>query len=172
MSTCPRCGRENAAGASFCIGCGAALAGDGGAAAPERYAGFWLRVIAAFLDGILTSFVSFVLGFVIGFAGAFAAPGADNSVQTLAGLVGGLFGIVYYVWMEGSSRQATLGKIAVGIRVTDLDGGRIGYGRALGRNLLKILSALILGIGYLMAAFTARKQGLHDMLAGTLVVKR
>jgi uncharacterized RDD family membrane protein YckC len=61
--------------------------------------------------------------------------------------------------------------MALGIRVTDLDGNRIGFGKATGRYFAKILSALILGIGFLMVAFTERKQGLHDMLAGTLVVR-
>jgi uncharacterized RDD family membrane protein YckC len=61
--------------------------------------------------------------------------------------------------------------MALGIRVTDLDGGRISFGRATGRYFGKILSGLILGIGFLMAAFTERKQALHDLLAGTLVVR-
>lgn len=73
--------------------------------------------------------------------------------------------------MESSAKQATLGKMALGIVVTDLEGARIGFGRATGRYFAKILSGLILGIGFLMAAFTERKQGLHDIIAGTLVVK-
>ena len=68
--------------------------------------------------------------------------------------------------MEGSSHQATVGKIALGIQVTDLAGDRLSFGRALGRNLAKLISAIIL------AAFTERKQALHDMIAGALVVKR
>jgi uncharacterized RDD family membrane protein YckC len=78
---------------------------------------------------------------------------------------------LYSALMERSSKQATLGKMALGIRVTDLDGNRIGFGKATGRYFAKILSALILGIGFLMVAFTQRKQGLHDMLAGTLVMR-
>jgi uncharacterized RDD family membrane protein YckC len=73
--------------------------------------------------------------------------------------------------MESSAKQATVGKMALGIIVTDLEGRRLGFGRATGRYFAKILSALILGIGFLMAAFTERKQGLHDMVASTLVVK-
>ena len=71
-----------------------------------------------------------------------------------------------------SAKQATLGKMAVGIYVTNERGERIGFGRATARYVASILSALILGIGYLMVAFTDRKQGLHDMIAGTLVFKR
>ena len=67
--------------------------------------------------------------------------------------------------------QGTLGKKALGMIVTDLDGGRIGFGRATGRYFAKILSALILGIGFIMVAFTQRKQGLHDLIASTLVYK-
>ena len=74
--------------------------------------------------------------------------------------------------MESSSNQATVGKMALGIQVTDLEGNRISFGKALGRNLAKIISALIFYIGFIMAAFTAKKQALHDMIAGTLVVKK
>jgi len=74
--------------------------------------------------------------------------------------------------LESSARQATLGKMAVGIVVTDERGARISFGRATGRFFAKFLSMLILYVGYLMAAFTEKKQGLHDVLAGTLVVRR
>ena len=73
--------------------------------------------------------------------------------------------------MESSRRQATLGKMALGIRVTDLDGRRVSFARASGRWFGKILSSLIFGIGYLMVAFTEKKQGLHDMIAGTRVMR-
>lgn len=79
---------------------------------------------------------------------------------------------LYFALMESSGRQATLGKMALGIVVTDLNGDKIGFGRATGRYFAKILSGLILFIGFIMVAFTQKKQGLHDMIAGTLVVKR
>ena len=72
--------------------------------------------------------------------------------------------------MESSSKQATLGKMVLGIVVTDAGGNRISFGRALGRNLAKIISDIILFIGHFMVAFTEKKQGLHDLIAGTLVV--
>jgi uncharacterized RDD family membrane protein YckC len=78
---------------------------------------------------------------------------------------------IYEAWMTSSDRQATVGKMAVGLKVTDLNGQRISFARATGRHFAKILSAMVLFIGYIMAAFTERKQGLHDILAGTLVVK-
>jgi uncharacterized RDD family membrane protein YckC len=129
-----------------------------------EYAGFWRRVAAALIDGILVAVVSWIVTAILSAAG-------DDS-----GLIGGLITLVgayaYYAGMESSSYQATVGKIALGIQVTDLNGNRISFWRALGRNLAEILSALILLIGYIMVAFTAKKQGLHDMIAGTLVVMK
>lgn len=81
-------------------------------------------------------------------------------------------GWLYAAGMESSSYQATLGKMALGLKVTDLRCNRISFARATGRHFAKWLSALILMIGFIMVAFTERKQGLHDMLAGTLVVKK
>ena len=78
---------------------------------------------------------------------------------------------LYFALLESSSMQGTLGKKALGMIVTDLSGNRIGFGRATGRYFGKILSAIILGIGFIMVAFTERKQGLHDLLANTLVYK-
>jgi len=78
---------------------------------------------------------------------------------------------LYYALCESSSWQGTVGKKVVGLRVTDLNGNRISFGKATGRHFGKIVSALILGIGFIMIAFTEQKQGLHDILAGTLVLK-
>jgi uncharacterized RDD family membrane protein YckC len=74
--------------------------------------------------------------------------------------------------MESSKYQASVGKLALGLILVDLDGNRIDFSKALLRNIGKIVSAFILGIGYLMAAFTDKKQALHDMIASTLVVKK
>ena len=79
---------------------------------------------------------------------------------------------LYYALMESSPKQGTLGKMAIGLKVTDLSGNRISFGRATGRYFGRILSGLILDIGFLMIVFTAKKQGLHDIIAGTLVVKK
>ena len=78
---------------------------------------------------------------------------------------------LYFSLMESSPRGATVGKMVVGLRVVDEQGQRISFLRATGRFFAKIISALILLIGYLMVAFTDRKRGLHDIMAGTLVVK-
>jgi uncharacterized RDD family membrane protein YckC len=79
---------------------------------------------------------------------------------------------LYFALMESSSKQASLGKMALGIIVTDIEGKRISFGKASGRYFGRILSAIIIYIGYLMIAFTEKKQGLHDMLANTLVVNK
>jgi uncharacterized RDD family membrane protein YckC len=104
-----------------------------------------------------------------------AAPeevgGAMIAGWGMAMVLGWLLSWFYFAFMESSSRQATLGKMAIGVRVTDLDGRPVSFARATGRYFAKILSNLTLGIGHLMVAFTERKQGLHDMVAGTLVVR-
>ena len=130
------------------------------------YAGFWRRFAAWFLDGLLLSLVT--LPFTLQFGGDAAAQAGRASA---AGTISTVVGWLYYALMESSAKQATVGKMALGIIVTDLEGRKIGFGRATGRYFAKILSALILGIGFLMAGFTERKQALHDMVASTLVVK-
>lgn len=140
----------------------------------ENYAGFWLRVVAYIIDAIIVGIVGFVIGMIFG-VGA-VSTGTDISDPTgggnmLLNLISIAIGVAYFAGMESSSWQATVGKKALGLVVTDLSGQRISLGRAIGRYFGKILSALILLIGFIMVAFTERKQGLHDMLAGTLVLK-
>jgi uncharacterized RDD family membrane protein YckC len=130
------------------------------------YAGFWRRVGAAIIDGIILGIAGTIIGLPFG-----RVDPADPT-SNIASFIGFVVGVVYYVFMESSSRQATLGKMALGLKVTDLQGVRISPGTALVRYLAKFLSAIILLIGFLMVAFTARKQGLHDIIAKTLVVKQ
>jgi uncharacterized RDD family membrane protein YckC len=87
---------------------------------------------------------------------------------------GGTFvaGWLYFAVLESSTLQATPGKMALGLYVAGVDGRRIGFGKASGRFFGKILSSLLLGIGYVVAAFSQRKQALHDMMAGCLVLRR
>ena len=126
------------------------------------YAGFWLRLIALIIDGIILGIAGGIINSFV-----YSLLGSGNIVIVVSYA---LF-FLYHAYMESSSWQATLGKRALSLKVTDESGGRISFGRACGRTAGKILSGLILGIGYLMAAFTKRKQGLHDILAHTLVVK-
>lgn len=136
-----------------------------------QYAGFWKRFLAFIIDTILITLAATLMGFVLGIVMAITAPLDELGVaEKMANLLGLLLGWLYFAGMESSGYQATVGKLALGIKVTDMDGNRIGPGRASGRYFAKILSSLILLIGYLMVAFSAKKQGLHDMLAGCLVV--
>jgi uncharacterized RDD family membrane protein YckC len=80
---------------------------------------------------------------------------------------------LYFAKMESSEKQATIGKKAMGIYVTDVNGQRLTFGRATGRFFAKIISSMVpLYIGFIMAGFTQKKQALHDMIAGTLVWHR
>jgi len=139
------------------------------------YGGFWIRVVAAIVDGVLVRVVVTPIGAVFGLSGL--ALGGFGHGFRLMHLMGGgaifllvLFGSwLYEALMESSSYQATLGKMIFGMKVTDLYGSRISFARATGRHFSKILSGMILGIGFMMVGLTERKQGLHDLLAGTLV---
>ena len=135
------------------------------------YAGFWRRFAAWFIDTIILMvgglIISFAFGVVITRGGV-----SGESREVPANILGILVGWLYHALMESSTRQATLGKMALGLMVTDLSGQRISFARATGRHFAKIVSALILFIGFIMAGFTSRKQALHDMLAGCLVIRQ
>ncbi len=145
-----------------------------------QHAGFWLRVVAYLLDALIV-FAGYVVVFVIfGILGAIidsatgssSGRGVGSSIASaLAYAIAVVGGWLYFSLQESSAQQATLGKRAVGIKVTDLEGRRVSFGRATARYFSKILSGLICDIGYVMAGFTARKQGLHDMIASTLVIR-
>lgn len=140
------------------------------------------------MDGIILGVAQWILitpllG-AIGF-GAYKAAQGDLTQSEAIGMVGAVAGTMVVTWlvtiviawlyfalMESSKLQATIGKMVVGAMVTDLEGNRISFGRATGRYFGKILSGIILLIGYIMAGFTEKKQALHDMLAGTLVWKK
>ena len=132
--------------------------GTGAFAPPQpRYGGFWARVLAYILDGVLLVIVQLILMALI-----------DNQgMVTLANLVAGW---LYFAGLE-SSMGATPGKLVLGMRITTVDGQNISFLRATGRYFAKIISALILCIGYLMIAWDGHKQGLHDKIAGTYVIK-
>jgi uncharacterized RDD family membrane protein YckC len=140
-------------------------------AGPVTYAGFWKRFAAFFLDQLIVGVGTAGLGFAIGVAGAVAGVD-ETAIAVFAQLIGVVAGLLYYTMMESSEYQATLGKQALGVKVTDLEGHRISFGRATGRYFAKLLNVITLGVGYIMIAFTEKKQGLHDIVAGTLVVNR
>ena len=139
------------------------------------YGGFWIRVVAAIIDAILVRVVVTPIHLFFGGLGMAGMMGGIHplGLALLGGgvtLIATLFGSwLYEAFMESSSYQATLGKMIFGMKVTDLNGNRISFGRATGRHFAKILSGMILCIGFIMVGLTERKQGLHDLLAGTLV---
>ena len=153
----------------------------------NEYAGFWLRVLAFIIDAIVLSVVYLLL--IIPLYDFFAPDpdfefmGPDAAVEESAMLNGLpvldfsqviLVGttIVYYAVMEASRHQASLGKMALELKVTDEHGGRLTFSKAILRNVSKMLSSLPLMAGYMVTAFTKRKQALHDLIAGALVVKQ
>ncbi len=134
-------------------------------------AGFWMRVVVTLLDGLVVFVLQFVLGSLLALAGFAANQSATGEVGGLVVLFGYVLGFAYYIFFTGYCGQ-TPGKMALRIKVIRRDGSSIGYGRAAFREVLcKTISGLILGIGYLMVAFDEQKQGLHDRMADTYVIK-
>ena len=209
---CSRCGVQVGEGNRFCQVCGhevgAAVtaapatagalplpfAASGRVSAPLPYGGFWLRFVAAFVDGLIIGIpfwiVVMVLIFMFGGFGmmihripqgpppmdpreAMALLAPFFMAFFLGWLVFMILQWLYFAGMESSSRQATFGKSVMSLRVTDYDGQRISFGHATGRFFAKIVSGMVpLAIGYIMAGFTEKKQALHDMIAGTVVLKK
>ena len=137
-----------------------------------NYAGFWKRCAAYLLDSLIFSIPTLIL------QSAFINPELyfEDAHAFLIPYISFNIAIIFMVWIyfaafESSSKQATPGKMALGIKVTDLNGRRIGFGKATGRFFGKYLSGFII-IGLIMVAFTEKKQGLHDMMAGCLVVNK
>lgn len=184
---CQQCGHEAMSG-DFCQNCGTRLNEIG----HTKYAGFWIRLVASMIDGIIIGIPITIIAFILGIFSVFStleSSSFDSSYsgdyyyeESMAGMDAAIIvtqliimvlslviGVLYYAGMHASKWQGTLGKIIVGIKVTDLNGQRISFLRALGRYFATILSS-ILYIGYIIAAFTEKKQSLHDFVAKTVVV--
>lgn len=145
------------------------------------YAGFWRRFAAVWIDSLVTSVISTIIGILFVFLyivpkalSADAGRVADMNAELQGYWIVMNLAVawIYYSVFESSSKQGTLGKLAVGIKVTDMQGNRIGIGIAFGRNFTKLFSMLIFFIGFIMVAFTKKKQGFHDIVAGCLVIGR
>ena len=172
---CPRCQSTNEAGTTFCYSCGLPLEEFG--AVPRRTtvaagipAGFWIRLLAWLIDTAILVSVQLVLLTLL--------PGtsievyySDDSFWTTADGVMAIVGAIYYT-VGVSALSTTLGKRALGLYVLRRDGTKVGGLRAFGRHVASGLSALLLGIGYLMIGFSSDKRGLHDHICDTVVVKR
>lgn len=148
------------------------------AAGPVVQAGFLRRFAALIIDSLLIGVSLLVVLFIGALAlGVFAAGSRDMEafgvmIQAAYYLLYFIAAPIYYAGMESSARQATLGKLAIGIKVCDAQGRRLSFVHALGRWAAAALSYLSFYIGFLMAAFTEKKQALHDLIAGTLVVDK
>ncbi len=141
------------------------------------YGGFWKRLIAYIADWIILLAISVIISIGMGLFAASSGVDIEDEqaimmYQTQANFLSFLVAWLYYALMESSTKQATFGKSLLGMKVTDLNGERIGFGRASVRFFAKILSALLLFIGFIMIAFTEKKQGLHDLIASTLIVNK
>lgn len=163
------------------------------------YAGFWLRFGACLIDRLIMGVVETIISIpILLFSGFFqfinmagsdvyyTAWGEENHYYNdnfweffammigflvISLIVSTIVNWLYFAIMESSSKQGTLGKMALNIKVTDEQGNRISFARATGRYFGKFLSTFLLMFGYIMAGFTKRKQALHDILSGCLVVK-
>ena len=164
----------------------------GFSAAPgQLYAGFWLRFVAIIVDGLVTSTAGFLLFIpLLLMMGGAAKLGILRDLEhnqppdpavvfaTISTVLTFVCALVvakwlYYAYFESSDWQATPGKRVMSIYVTDTEGQRLTFLHATGRFFAKIVTGLVpFGIGYMLAGFTERKQALHDMIAGTLVVRR
>jgi uncharacterized RDD family membrane protein YckC len=209
---CTRCGVQVVEGNRFCQACGQEVGAAvtvapppgvtfpppvaagapvyAAVAAPLPYAGFWERVAAYLIDGLLLGIPFGILVLICIFLfGGFGAmmhrrnPVDPGEAMAFMAPMFGLFVLgmivfvalqwLYFAGMESSERQATFGKSVLSLRVTDYEGRRLSFGHATGRFFAKIVSGMVpLAIGYIMAAFTAKKQALHDLIAGTLVLRR
>jgi uncharacterized RDD family membrane protein YckC len=158
------------------------------AVARVEHAGFWLRFIAFLIDNVVMG-IGFVLIlipliFLTGLGGFLSQIHPDDEINDagifvllgfifLAATASLVFTWLYHALMESSEWQATVGKKALGLVVTDLAGQRVSFGRSTGRHFGKIITNMVpFLIGYIMAGFTEKKQALHDMLAGCLVLRR
>lgn len=150
-----------------------------GGAGEVRYGGFWRRFAASFIDGILLIIVEAIINTIAAvilitpFRGI--ATASISAVFTLfyyliRVIINLLISWLYFAALESSPKQATLGKMALGLIVTDADYQRLSFWRATGRYFAKIISSLTLFIGYILAGFTEKKQALHDFIAGTYVI--
>lgn len=137
------------------------------------YAGFWRRYAASLIDGMIVGLIGAVLGFPVGFLWVTQVGNDELSLNILNAILYVAVFIItwfYFAVQESSEARATIGKRLMGIFVTDLQGNQISFGRATGRYFGKILSGMIFMIGYILAGFTSKKQALHDLIAGTLVI--
>jgi uncharacterized RDD family membrane protein YckC len=135
----------------------------------QSYGGFWVRLVALVLDNVVVFLL--LLATTLGAQILAALTGMETLVGPVSWLILTFLPFLYWPVLESSRWQATVGKRVMGLQVTDDDGGRLSFVHALMRMLAKFVSALPFALGFLIAAFTARKQALHDLIVRTLVAR-
>ena len=147
----------------------------------QPYAGFWKRAFAFMIDALVLLIPNFVIQFLITKFAFHNLETTADPIQQMTAVFGGFFltGVavtilqwIYCAWLESSKYQATLGKMALGIKVVNEKGERISFGRATGRFFAKIISYFTFYFGCFMAGFTTYRQALHDIIASTFVVSK
>jgi uncharacterized RDD family membrane protein YckC len=187
---CARCNHEIIEGYTECPVCRASLVKESAVitketavsleplkeAAPSKYGGFWLRFIASLIDSVILTGIYYA----IAISYTLAQKGNVSAMNPLLMLkeviwwqiISFLITFLYFTIMESGGSMGTFGKMVMGLMVTDEKEQPISFPRAMARYFSKYISDLTLFIGYIMIGFTKKKQGLHDMIAGTLVVRR
>ena len=139
----------------------------------KSYGGFWKRVIAYLIDAFIIAFpVTMIFGTVIPQTMMTENIQVTSVAVSMPQVIMLVASWVYFAGLESSAWQATVSKKLLGMQVTDTSGERIDFIKATIRYFAKIISSFILMIGFIMVAFTEKKQGLHDFIAGTVVLKQ
>jgi uncharacterized RDD family membrane protein YckC len=173
---CENCGLENLTEARFCADCGTALVPGGKKLSPVEpkaqvkpaiaieYMGFWLRFVAAIVDALAVSVISYALTFIFGLL--------PDVYLFLYSYLNSFIVLLLYYWLFTGLKGQTPGKMIVGIKVADMSGNKPGLLRAALREIPgKIISTIAFYIGFLWIAWDKKKQGFHDKLATTYVIK-
>ncbi len=196
---CATCGNQALPDGDFCLFCGDLLTESGrhlaflpkGSLAAytgsntnvpitegREYAGFWRRVWAGSIDVSLEIVVALLLSFLIDLIFKLVGRALGIAHESTAYVTGFTFiillavgGWLYAACSESSSRRATIGKRIMGLQVVNADGGKLTFGQASARHVMKFLSLFSLGIGFLMAGWTKRRQALHDIPTDCLVIR-
>lgn len=140
-----------------------------------NYAGFWIRFGAYIIDGVIMTVVNFIFGMVIALVGLSSLSQDDPSRALITTAISSLINLTIYVLYETyfvGKWGATIGKMACGLKVVTPEGAPVSYLRAFGRVFAKMISAMIIYIGYIMAGFDDEKRGLHDRMCSTRVIRK
>jgi len=173
MVFCQKCGHKNQDGATFCAACGTKISNSGNAsmlgATSASYAGFWIRVGAYCIDVVVLLIPILLISSLLKLSES--SPSEAGVTKLLEFFFNVMVWWIYMAVLNSSAWQASVGKKVLGLKVVDKNMNRLTFGRASGRYFAEFVSALPLGIGYILGAWTKKKQCLHDLIVGTYVIK-